>query len=113
MYCQVIADRSVNETIDFYDMGWVRQEFTGLHNPGQPFSHAKKDIPCPKSFDKMKEIARILTRGIHFLRIDEYEINGHPYFGEITFFPASGFGEFAPEEWNYKLGSGITLPDKN
>ena len=41
-------------------------------------------------------------------------IFGSPiYFGEITFFPASGLGKFQPVEWDDKLGEWIKLPDKH
>ena len=41
-----------------------------------------------------------------------YEINNKVYFGELTFFPASGMGEFVPIKWDYKLGEMIKLPIK-
>ena len=44
-----------------------------------------------------------------FSRIDLYEIDDKEYFGEITFYPASGLGVFTPEEWNYRLGDLIHL----
>ena len=47
--------------------------------------------------------------GESFVRIDFYNINGKIYFGEITFFPTSGFGGFDPIEWDYKFGSMIDL----
>lgn len=40
-------------------------------------------------------------------------MNGNIYFGELTFFPASGWGEFTDEKWDYKLGEWIKLPDSN
>lgn len=64
----------------------------------------------PLNFDLMKELAIILSKDITFARIDFYEINGKVYFGEITFFPASGFEKFEPEEWNKTLGDWIELP---
>lgn len=109
MYCQVISDRTSNETIDFFDMDWKHQSFTGLALPEKPFSN--HSIPIPISFDKMKESAEILSKNIPFVRVDFYEINGKMYFGELTFYPAAGFGVFSPDEWNYKLGNMIKLPD--
>ena len=55
--------------------------------------------------------SRILSKSIPFVRVDFYEINGKMYFGELTFYPASGFGEFTPYEWNRKLGDMIVLPE--
>lgn len=43
------------------------------------------------------------------MRVDFYEINKRPYFGELTFYPGSGFEEFTPDEWDYKLGECLSL----
>ena len=68
------------------------------------------DILCPRSYNKMKQMARVLSKDLPFSRIDFYEINGNPYFGEITFYPACGFGEFRPNEWNTTIGEWVHLP---
>ena len=50
---------------------------------GHPNSN--KIIIKPKSFEKMKKLAEILSEGIPQVRIDFYDINGNIYFGEMTF----------------------------
>ena len=60
----------------------------------------------------MIEISKILGRGIPFVRIDLYDTEMGVYFGEITFFPMSGFMDFEREEDDKLLGSWIKLPDK-
>jgi len=67
-------------------------------------------IEKPKNFEKMIEFAEKLSNGMSFLRVDFYNIKGKIYFGELTFFPASGMGKFTSEEWDYTLGSWIKLP---
>ena len=106
-YCQVIKDRTTNETIDFFDMEWKHQSFIGL-TPG--VKHSATEILRPKKFELMKSLVTILAEDFAFSRIDLYDINGDIYFGEITFFPASGSGEFSPEEWNKKIGDMVELP---
>ena len=64
----------------------------------------------PKTFEKMKEFAAILSKDMPHVRVDFYEINGNLYFGELTFFTCSGMVPFEKEEWDYKLGSLIKLP---
>lgn len=110
-YCQVISDRSTNETIDFFDMNWEHQEFIGLNNENDSneFTNSKYTIEKPVTFEKMKEFAYILAKNTKFVRIDFYEIERKLYFGEITFYPASGFGNFKPSEWNEKLGEMVNL----
>lgn len=68
-----------------------------------------KSIKCPLNFEKMKNLASILSKDIPFVRIDFYEIKNEIYFGEITFFPASGYEKFDPEEWDEKMGDLIEL----
>lgn len=107
LFCQVIKNRSEEETVDFFDMNWVHQNFTGLGLPLKP--HCKNPIECPTSFEKMKDLVGKLAVNKKFVRIDFYEVNTRPYFGEITFFPASGFGKFAPESINYEFGKAIHI----
>jgi methylglyoxal synthase len=40
-------------------------------------------------------------------------IENKVFFGELTFFPTSGYGGFCPNEWDYKLGEMIKLPFEN
>lgn len=101
-YCQVIGSRSEKETIDFFDMEWKHQPFRGLNK----ICENAKDIPIrPDKFDEMKSIAGKLSEGFPFVRVDLYQAEGKVYFGELTFYPASGYGQFTPDEWDVKLGS--------
>ena len=106
-YCQIITDRTNNEKIDFYDMDWIHQPFVGLtpsiKNSG--FEYIK-----PVAFDDMKRFAKQLCSGTAFSRIDFYEVNSKLFFGEITLYPASGFGAFTPTKWNKIMGDMIMLP---
>lgn len=68
-----------------------------------------KNIKVPHSFKEMKYLASQLSNNIPFVRVDFYEVNGKIYFGEMTFFPASGFEKFTPKEWDKKLGDMIDL----
>ena len=106
-FCQVISNRSTKETIDFFDMDWNLQDFTGF--AFTVFAHRQTEFNEPRTFCRMLQMARILSNSIPFVRIDFYEVNRKAYFGEITFFPASGFGEFSPDKWNYTLGNWIQL----
>ncbi len=68
-------------------------------------------VPLPRNKEKMIEMAERLSADHPFLRVDFYEIGDKVYFGELTFFPASGFGPFVPEEWDLTLGKYIELPN--
>lgn len=76
---------------------------------------------CPPVFNKklnsslniqeMQKLAEKLAENLPFLRADFYDVDGKIYFGELTFFPASGFGKFKPEQFDYELGKWMTIPD--
>jgi len=104
-YCQVISGRNQIMCIDFFDRNWVHQDF---HEPKYyPFSNEK--LTKPLNYEKMLDIASILSQGIPFVRVDLYNLRGKIFFGEITFFPTSGFGGFTPEIWDYRFGSLVKL----
>lgn len=105
-YCQVIRDRHSKESIDFYDMNWRHQEFVGL-NPIA--SNGINPVPRPLLLDDMICICHKLSENMKFVRIDMYVIDNRIYFGEITFYPASGMGLFNPDKWNEELGNLISL----
>lgn len=110
-FCQLIADRTTDETIDFYDRNWNHQEFIGLN----PKVHQASDLEkMPVNYQEMLEVADKLATAINhpFVRIDLYNVNGKVYFGEITFFPAGGFGSFRPNIWNKKLGQMLNIDYK-
>ncbi len=90
---------------DFFDENFIHLDFTN----GKPNSDI---LPHrPQQFEKMKELAGILSQGIPQVRIDFYEVNGKVYFGEITFFHWSGMKPFVPKKWDYIFGKWIELSE--
>ena len=63
----------------------------------------------PDNLDEMIALAEKLSTGHKFLRVDLYNTNGKIYFGELTFYPASGLGKFAPEESDMMIGKMLNL----
>ena len=57
----------------------------------------------------MRELAEKLSKGIPFVRVDFYDIDGHVYFGEYTFFDWGGFQPFSTYEQDLELGKLIKL----
>lgn len=66
----------------------------------------------PKNIDEMKSIAEKLSEDFPFARIDFYNINGKIYFGEITFYPWSGYVQYAPDSFDYDLGKNFIIGNK-
>lgn len=106
-YCQVIRDRHTKETIDFYDMEWRHQEFVGLNPVAR---NGLTPVARPMNLEEMKKICYSLSKGHPFVRVDLYVIDDRSYFGELTFYPASGMGVFTSDNWNKILGNEIRLP---
>lgn len=100
--CQIISNRFSNEHIDFYDMEWNR--IIGLIGLNAKATNSPIEFPKPKNFNQMIEIARKLSEDFPFVRVDLYNIDGKIYFGELTFYPASGYGSFRPDSFDYELG---------
>ena len=90
--------------INFISLDWEKMPFRRT-------DFAEFDIlpPKPKNFDLMIEFCKKLSADIPFLRVDFYDINEKLYFGELTFFPGSGFTILEPKEWDLKLGQWIDL----
>lgn len=107
-YCQVISERTENESVDFFDMKWNHLSFTGM----VCFKNSDVPIEKPVTFELMVDFARQLSSEFAFVRVDFYEVNGELYFGEMTFTPASGMGHFKPCEMDETMGQMIVLPEK-
>lgn len=90
---------------DFFDNDWKHMD---LKRPKH--DNLQRVINKPQNFELMKRLAEKLAVGIPFVRIDFYEIEEKVYFGEITFYPASGFEGFEPVEWDEILGRWLELP---
>jgi hypothetical protein len=96
-----------NLCLDFYNLDWERLPFKFIK-----YANNERTFPRPRNYDLMIHLAQMLSINIPTIRVDFYEVNGHLFFGELTFTTTSGFSDYEPEEWNYKLGSWINLPAK-
>ena len=92
--------------VTFFDMEWKRLPFK-RHYP-----QSEQSICKPINYDKMVKFAETLSKDIPFVRIDFYDVKGHLYFGEITFYPGSGMEEFEPKHWDDILGGWLMLPSE-
>lgn len=90
--------------VTFFDREWKVMPFE------RSYPSVKEGFPKPVQYEKMVELAQKLSKNIPFVRVDFYEVDGKIYFGELTFYPGSGFEAFQPESWDETLGSWIQLP---
>lgn len=100
-------DLAVDARCDYYDMDFVHLPFSWAY----PTSKYPASTP-PLGFEKMKDLASKISKGLPHARIDLYNIAGKIYFGEITMYHGGGFCKFDPIEWDYKYGELIDLPPK-
>ena len=104
----VCLDRHLGDTkFYFFDEKWElkRLNVRGKNAP-EGFTLDK-----PSCMDKMFDIARELSKGFPFVRVDLYECNGKIYFGELTFFPDSGFDPNILPETDKYFGDMINLKE--
>lgn len=98
-------DKQSNESIDYFDTDWnlleLKQNFP---NSSEPYSR-------PNNLDIMIQIAKILSCGHNYIRIDLYSIDNSIYFSEYTFFSDSGLAQFYPEGWDVTLGEWMQFTD--
>ena len=102
----VCLDRHIND-VKFYflDKDWnlKRLNVRGKNAP-EGFTISK-----PSCMDEMFEIAAKLSKDIPFVRVDLFECDGKVYFGEMTFYPDSGFDANLLPETDEYFGSLIDL----
>ena len=102
----IATDRGVDTRFDFFDRDFNHIPVKNGHE------NSDKEIKRPIAWEEMIHLAEMLSRGIPQVRVDLYDIFGHVYFGEMTFFHFGGKKPFQPEEWDYKFGSYIKLPNR-
>lgn len=66
-------------------------------------------IERPEKLEEMISLAEIIAKDKKFVRVDFYFVNSKIYFGEITFYPASGMEHFVPDGWDEKLGDMLLI----
>lgn len=61
-------------------------------------------IELPSQYNEMIELANKISKGFPHVRVDFYLVNGKVYFGEMTFYNASGYMSFEPDEFDFEMG---------
>lgn len=67
----------------------------------------KGEVPKPKNFEEMRELAEKISAPFKQVRIVFYNVDGKIYFGEATFF--SGDLLFSPRKYNRIWGDMLKL----
>jgi hypothetical protein len=102
-YIVVDIDRYIGHKRNFYDTNWKNLNITS------DCPKSDKEIYKPSNFNKMLEIASILSKDFPFVRVDLYNIKGKIYFGELTFYPWSGYVQYNPDDADFLFGKHFEL----
>jgi len=102
----VATGRPYNTHFDYFDENYNNLGFTRA----APVSEVAPSKP--ENFEELKSVAEKLSAGFPHVRVDLYSVGGKIYFGEYTIYPGAGIGAFEPEEWDYKFGEWLKLPEK-
>ena len=108
-YVYVISDRKVGE---WAYVGIYSADYKKLDVVRRDELPPSREILKPEKYDEMIKIAEKLSAPFPESRIYLYCIQGHIYFGEITFFDGSGYMAFEPDEFDCLMGEKFILPEK-
>ena len=75
-------------------------------NWGRPYG---RDMKKPSSLNEMIEVAEKLAEDFTYVRVDLYLVKSQIYFGELTFYHASGFQAFYQKECDEKFGKMLDI----
>ena len=91
--------------IVYYDLNWNKIDVRyGNHQTG--------DIPRPKHMKEMIDLAKRLSVGFPFVRVDFFDTKDKLFIAEMTLYPGGGFSPYSPKSFNELLGKQFELPIK-
>lgn len=99
---EVHTDRFTNHKENYYDPNWNELDVI-CKAPKSSF------IKKPSELDKMKELAKKLSKNLPYVRVDLYCVKNKIYFGELTFTPANGTDPMYPLDKDIELAKIIDL----
>ncbi|MDT2808516.1 ATP-grasp fold amidoligase family protein [Vagococcus lutrae] len=98
------SDRFSGHKRNIYDLEWNNLDIE------TDCKRIEESVPKPRRLEDMINIAKKLSSDFPFVRVDLYYVNEKIYFGELTFYPWSGYVQFYPDEFDIKLGEKFKLP---
>ncbi|MFM2606151.1 ATP-grasp fold amidoligase family protein [Vibrio chagasii] len=66
-------------------------------------------IEKPKNLEKLVYLAEEIAAEFPFVRVDFYTLNNKIYFGEVTFHPTSGMGQFSDYKYDLYYGDKLNF----
>ncbi|MGT2910903.1 ATP-grasp fold amidoligase family protein [Streptococcus cameli] len=90
--------KNTNYTRNIYDRQWNKLD-ASIRYPNNPNLETR-----PERLTEMIDIAEKLSSEFPHARIDFYYFDNKIYFGEITFYHASGYQKIEPNEFDIRIG---------
>ncbi|MBP3427872.1 MAG: carbonic anhydrase [Clostridia bacterium] len=103
----VIANRELG---NHGELAIMDADFNRLPYQSTTQSVMTEDPIVPENYAKMKRIVEVLSAPFPHVRVDMYSIGSRVIFGELTFFGASGYMSYEPDNFDYILGECFELP---
>lgn len=102
-YIVVDVDRDTVHKRNIYNLEWENLEI------GTDCPKIDRYIEKPSKLSEMIDIAERLSEDFPFVRVDLYQVKEKVYFGELTFYPWSGYVNFSPEKFDLLLGKNFII----
>ena len=102
-YIIVDVDRYIGHKRNFYDRDWNNLHVTS------DCPASDREISKPENLDEMLKVAEKLSEDFPYVRVDLYSVDGNVYFGELTFYPWSGYVQYTPDEADFWFGEEFIL----
>lgn len=105
----VIANRELG---NHGELAIVDADFARLPCQSTTQNVMREDPVKPANYETMKRIAETLSKPFPHVRVDLYSIENKVVFGELTFFGASGYMKYEPDNFDMIMGNRFELPAK-
>lgn len=92
--------------ISFYDLNWNMLDVKYA-------DYLAAKVEKPEQFDEMLEIAKVLSQGFPFVRVDFFNVAGRVYLSELTFDSGDGHRKFEPSSFDKELGDLFNIGSDN
>jgi hypothetical protein len=106
-YVVLDVDRQIGHKRNIYDVNW---NYIDVSTDHENFGDV---VPKPEGYEEMLNVAKVLSEDFPCVRVDLYYVNKRVYFGELTFYPWTGYVQFEPDKFDYILGEEFILLDKS
>lgn len=103
-YVEVDFNRWIEHKLNPYNFKWQPLNFCDSSK-----NDYKADIKKPECLNEVYNIAKKLSSGLAFLRVDFYIINNKPIVGELTLYPGGGFIRYNPAQMDLLYGKKLDV----